>query len=51
MRQDVCLRSIGREFQTFGPKTEKDLSPKVCKEKRGSTRREEFLERRDRVGT
>ena len=30
------LRDSGSEFQTVGPKTEKDLFPKVSREKRGT---------------
>ena len=34
------LRDRGREFQTVGPKTEKDLFPKVSREKRGTVSNE-----------
>ena len=30
------LRDSGSEFQTVGPKTEKDFLPKVSREKRGT---------------
>ena len=39
------LRDSGREFQTLGPKSEKDLFPKVSREKRGTVSREVARER------
>ena len=39
------LRDSGSEFQTVGPKTEKDLFPKVSKEKLGTVSREVSRER------
>ena len=36
----VFLRDGGSEFQIVGPKTEKDLFPKVAREKRGTVSRE-----------
>ena len=36
----VFLRDKGREFQTVGPKTEKDLLPKVSRQKRGTENRD-----------
>ena len=41
----VCLRDSGREFQTVGSKTEKDLFPKVSREKPGIVSREASRER------
>ena len=38
-------RDSGSEFQTVGPKTEKDLFPKVSREKRGTVSRKESRER------
>ena len=40
------LRNSGSEFQTVGPKTEKDLFPKVSREKQGTVNREVSRERR-----
>ena len=34
------LSDSGSEFQTVGPKTEKDLLPKVSREKRGTVSKE-----------
>ena len=39
------LRDIGSEFQTVGPKTEKDLFPKVSIEKQGTVSNEVSRER------
>ena len=39
------LSDSGSEFQTVGPKTEKDLFPKVSREKRGTVSREVSRER------
>ena len=39
------LRDSGSEFQTVGPKTEKDLFPKVSREKRGTVSNEVSRER------
>ena len=39
------LRDSGSEFQTAGPKTEKDLYSKVSREKRGTVNREVSRER------
>ena len=39
------LRDSGSEFQTVGPKTEKDLFPKVSREKRGTVSSEASRER------
>ena len=39
------LRDSGSEFQTVGPKTEKDLLPKVSREKRGTVSNEVPRER------
>ena len=36
----VFLRDSGSEFQTVGPKTGKDLFPKVSREKQGTVSRE-----------
>ena len=36
----VFLRDSGSEFQTVGPKTEKDVFPKVSREKRGTVSNE-----------
>ena len=36
----VFLKDSGSEFQTVGPKTEKDLLPKVSREKRGTVSNE-----------
>ena len=41
----VFLRDSGSEFQTVGPKTEKDLLPKVSREKRGTVSNEVLRER------
>ena len=41
----VFLRDSGSEFQTVGPKTEKDFFPKVLREKRGNVSREMSRER------
>ena len=41
----VFLRDSGSEFQTVGPKTEKDLFPKVSREKRGTVSNEVSRER------
>ena len=41
----VFLRGKGKEFQTVGPKTEKDLRPKVSRQKRGTESREVSRER------
>ena len=41
----VFLRDSGSEFQTVGPHTEKDLLPKVSKEKRGTVSKEVSRER------
>ena len=38
----VFLRDSGSEFQTVGPKTEKDLLPKVSREKRGTVSNEDL---------
>ena len=43
--QCFFLRDSGREFQTVGPKTEKDLFPKVSRENRGTVSREVSRER------
>ena len=39
------MRDSGSEFQTVGPKAEKDLLPKVSREKRGSVSNEVSRER------
>ena len=41
----LCFSEIGSEFQTVGPKTEKDLFPKVSREKRGTVSNEVSRER------
>ena len=41
----VFLRDSGSESQTVGPKTEKDLLPKVSKKKRGTVSNEVSRER------
>ena len=38
--ETVFPTNSGWEFQTVGPKTEKDLFPKVSREKRGTVSRE-----------
>ena len=39
------MRDKGREFQTVGPKTEKDILPKAWRQKRGAVSREVPRER------
>ena len=39
------LRDSGSELQTVGPKTEKDLFPKISREKQGTVSREVSRER------
>ena len=45
MKRCVLLSDSGKEFQTVGPKTEKDLFPKVSRQTRGSVSREVARER------
>ena len=45
VKRCVFLRDSGSEFQTVGPKTEKDLFPKVSREKRGTLSNEVPRER------
>ena len=45
VRRYVFLRDSGSEFQTVGPKTEKDLLLNVSREKRGTVSREVSRER------
>ena len=44
-RGSVFQRDSGSEFQTVGPKTEKDLFPKVSRERRGTVSNEVSMER------
>ena len=39
-KHSVFLKYCGKEFQTMGPKTEKDLFPEVSREKRRIVSRE-----------
>ena len=39
VRESVLRRDRGREFQMFGPATEKDLLPNVSRENLGTERR------------
>ena len=45
MKHCDFLRDSGSEFQTVGPKTEKDFLPKVSREKRGTVSNEASRER------
>ena len=44
------MRDRGREFRTVGPKTEKDLFPKVSRENRGTVSSEVSRERKVLAG-